>query len=389
MQEARIKTREILNELGNELPEDVEDPIITEINLSEAPMLILVLSGQVSLEQLKKEAEGLQTEIEAIAGILDVELTGGLKRQVNVRVNADKLRHHRISLNTLADVVGYENSNLPGGSLESGPLKYQIRIPSQYKNPDEINTVVVAAPGGSPIYVRDLAKVFFGFKDEKSRARFNGRESVSLRIIKRSGENLLLIREKIGTLGAARNQAWAGRIKAASIADSSTFVKRFVKDLENNIVTGFLLVLVVLLAAMGMRNALMVAAAIPLSFLIALIVLQGFGYTLNFVVLFSLILALGMLVDNAIVVVENIYRHMEEGKDKVQAALAGIAEVGWPIITSTLTTLLAFAPLIFMPGIVGQFLSYLPRTLIFALSASLGGGLADQPCHRFHFHETP
>ncbi len=379
VQEARIKTREILNQIKNELPDEVEEPIITEINLSEEPMLIVVLSGKVGLEKLKQAAESLQDDIEAIPGILDVELTGGLERQVNVQVNTDKLRHHRISLNTLADVVSRENANLPGGSLETGPLRYQIRIPSQYKSPEEINDVVVAAPEGSPIYVRDLAQVTFSYKDENSRSRFNSKESVSLRVVKRSGENLLHIRSQIRALVGARNQAWGGEIYAASIADTSKFVKRFVKDLENNIASGFLLVLIVLLVSMGIRNAFMVAAAIPLSFLIALIVLQTLGYTLNFVVLFSLILALGMLVDNAIVVIENIYRHMEEGKDKLQAALDGVAEVGWPIITSTLTTLLAFAPLIFMPGIVGEFLSYLPRTLIFALSASLVVGLMINP----------
>jgi CzcA family heavy metal efflux pump len=377
--DARVKVREKLDEIRPELPDDVEDPIISEINLSEQPMIIVNLAGEVGLVVLKEVAEDLKDEIEAIPGVLEVRRAGGLEREVKVYVDPEKLRYYRASLNQVTRAVEQENTNIPGGTLEMGPTKYLIRVPGEFQNPDEINDVVVAAPGGVPVFVRDLARVVFGFQEVTSRSRLDGEESVSLVVVKRSGENLLQIRQLIRDLVAGYAQRYEGRIRLTMLADQGSFVERIVRDLENNIISGFLLVFLVLLVVMGVRNALFVATAIPLSFLLTLVVMEMMGFTLNFVVLFSLILALGMLVDNAIVVVENIYRHVQSGKPRLQAALDGIVEVAVPVTTSTITTLVAFAPIIFMPGIVGEFMSYLPETLIVALTASLFVALVINP----------
>ncbi len=381
---ARNKTRELLDEAIPSFPEDVEEPIISEINLSEEPFIRIVLSGDISLEDLRELAEAMETDIESFAETLKVNVFGGLKREIQVYVNPEKLRYYGTSLNRVASVVASENSTLPGGSLEIGPQRYSIRVPSEYKTPEEISQVIVSAVGDSSVHVRDLARVVFGFQEQVSRSRLDGKESVSVAVSKRSGANLFNLREKIeGLLSQYKEQN--PKIRFVVLADTSVFVRQFVNDLENNVITGFLLVFLVLLIVMGARNALLVASAIPLSFLMAMIVMRLLNFTLNFVVLFSLILSLGLLVDNAIVVVENIYRHLQSGKSRLEAAKQGVQEVAMPVFTSTLTTLAAFTPLIFMPGIVGEFLSYLPRTLIFTLSASLVVGLVINPvlCSRF------
>jgi CzcA family heavy metal efflux pump len=377
--DARTKVREKLDEVKPELPADVEDPVISEINFSEQPMLIVNLAGEVGLVALKDVADDMKDEIEAIPGILEVNRAGGLEREVHVYANPEQLRYHKISLNQLASAVEAENTTIPGGTLEMGPAKYLIRVPGEFERPDEINDVVVAAPGGVPVFVRDVARVEFGFQELTSRSRLDGEESVSLVVIKRSGENLLKIRDQVKEIVQRYAGRYDGRIRFTVLADQGTFVSRIVRDLENNIITGFILVATVLLVVMGLRSAMFVAAAIPLSFLLTLVAMQMMGFTLNFVVLFSLILALGMLVDNAIVVVENIYRHMQSGKPRVQSATDGISEVAIPVTTSTITTLVAFAPVIFMPGIVGEFMSYLPETLIVALTASLVVALIINP----------
>ncbi len=377
--EARTKVREKLDEVLPDLPGDVEDPILSEINLSEQPMLILNMAGQVGLQTLKEVAEDLKERIEGIPGILEVRRAGGLEREVKVYVDPEKLRYYRLSLGQVAGAVERENTNIPGGTLEVGPTKYLIRVPGEFRHPREINDVVVAAPGQVPVFVRDVARVVYGFKDVTSRSRLDGEESVSLVIIKRTGENLLEIREKIRALVDETSRTHEGRIRFTTLADQSEFVQSILSDLENNIITGFILVFAVLLIATGFRNALFVATAIPMSFLLTLVALQLLGYTLNFVVLFSLILALGMLVDNAVVVVENIYRHVQSGKSRIASAMDGISEVAVPVTTSTITTLVAFGPVIFMPGIVGEFMTYLPQTLIVALSASLVVALIINP----------
>ncbi|MEC7193148.1 MAG: efflux RND transporter permease subunit, partial [SAR324 cluster bacterium] len=378
--EARTKVREKLDTVAPELPDDAEDPVISEINLSEQPMLLINLSSKLELQRLTEVADDLKEQIEAIPGILEVRRVGGVEREIRVYVNPDKLQYHNLDLNQVTRAISAENTNIPGGPIEMGPTKYLVRVPGEFETPMEINEALVAVSGDQvPIRVKDLGRVIFGFKELSNRSRLDGQESVSLSVIKRSGENLLAIRQQVQDLVKEFEAEQRGEIRFTILADSGKWVTQLVSDLENNIISGFILVFVVLLVVMGIRNALFVAVSIPLSFLMSMWIMQAMGYTLNFIVLFSLILALGMLVDNGIVVVENIYRHMQGGKNRFEAALIGIKEVGGPITSSTLTTLAAFGPIIFMPGIIGEFMTYLPQTLIITLSCSLFVGLFINP----------
>ena len=369
--DARTKVREKMDQIKPDFPSDAEDYQITEINLSEQPLMILNIAGDMGLLGLTDLADKVKEEIEGIPGILEVRRAGGLEKEIRVYVNPEKLNYYNLDLNQVSSSIRSENTNLPGGSVTMGPTKYLIRVPGEFINPEGINEALISAPNQVPVRVKDLAKVVFGFKEITSKSRLDGIESVSLSIVKRSGENLLAIRDQVKLIIQRLEQEYGDEVKFSILSDQGERVQRIVNDLENNILSGFVLVFLVLLLVMGISNALLVAIAIPLSFLASMIILNVMGFTLNIVVLFSLILSLGLLVDNAIVIVENIFRHRQAGKNRIDAAVLGTKEIAIPVTTSTITTVAAFFPLIFMPGIAGEFISFLPKTLIVTLSSSL------------------
>jgi multidrug efflux pump len=369
--EARTKVREKMDQIKPDLPADAEDYQISEINLSERPLMILNLAGDMGLLGLTELADEVKEEIEGIPGILEVRRAGGLEKEIRVYVNPDKMNYYKLALNQVSSAISNENTNLPGGTITMGPTKYMIRVPGEFVSPEGINEALISAPNQVPVRVRDIAKVVFSYKEVTSKSRLDGLESVSLSIVKRSGENLLAIRDEVKSIIKRLEKDYKEDVKFSILSDQGERVQQIVKDLENNIITGFVLVFLVLLLVMGISNALLVAIAIPLSFLVSMIILNVMGFTLNIVVLFSLILSLGLLVDNAIVIVENIYRHRQAGKSRIEAALLGTKEIAIPVTTSTITTVAAFFPLIFMPGIAGEFISFLPKTLIVTLSSSL------------------
>ena len=369
--EARTKVREKMDQIKPDLPADTEDYQVTEINLSEQPLMILNLAGDLGLLGLTELADEVKEEIESIPGILEVRRAGGLEKEIRVYVNPDKMNFYKLALNQVSSSISNENTNLPGGTITMGPTKYMIRVPGEFVSPEGINEALISAPNQVPVRVRDIAQVVFGYKEVTSKSRLDGLESVSLSIVKRSGENLLAIRDVVKSIIQRLKKNYKEDVKFSILSDQGERVQQIVKDLENNIITGFVLVFLVLLLVMGISNALLVAIAIPLSFLVSMIILNVMGFTLNIVVLFSLILSLGLLVDNAIVIVENIYRHRQAGRSRIEAAKLGTKEIAIPVTTSTITTVAAFFPLIFMPGIAGEFISFLPKTLIVTLSSSL------------------
>ena len=369
--EARTKVREKMDQIKPDLPADAEDYQVTEINLSEQPLMILNLAGDLGLLGLTELADEVKEEIEGIPGILEVRRAGGLEKEIRVYVNPDKMNYYKLALNQVSSSISNENTNLPGGTITMGPTKYMIRVPGEFVSPEGINEALISAPNQVPVRVRDIAQVVFGYKEVTSKSRLDGLESVSLSIVKRSGENLLAIRDEVKSIIQRLEKNYKEDVKFSILSDQGERVQQIVKDLENNIITGFVLVFLVLLLVMGISNALLVAIAIPLSFLVSMIILNVMGFTLNIVVLFSLILSLGLLVDNAIVIVENIYRHRQAGRSRIEAAKLGTKEIAIPVTTSTITTVAAFFPLIFMPGIAGEFISFLPKTLIVTLSSSL------------------
>ncbi|MDX1775295.1 MAG: efflux RND transporter permease subunit [Desulfobulbales bacterium] len=370
--DALQKVRDRVDEAKNELPADLEDdPTVFEVNFSELPIVVFSLSGTCGIVCLKDIADDLKDDIEAIQGVLEAEITGGIEREIRVEAFPEKLAYYNIPIFALQNIVTQENRNTSGGVIRLGDGRFQLRVPGEFEQPDEIYHLVVGTHQGQPVYLKDVARVVDGFKDETSRSRLNGREAVNIMVKKRAGENIIAITDAIDELLARVKPTWPRGIEITKLMDKAKDIRNMVADLENNILSGLVLVVFVILFAMGIRNAVLVSLAIPFSMLLSFAVLYVLDITLNMVVLFSLTLALGMLVDNAIVIVENIYRYLEQGVPRLEAAKKATSEVAYAVIGSTLTTLAAFFPMLFWPGIMGEFMSYLPLTLIVTLSSSL------------------
>ena len=371
LDEALQKIREKVDLAKAELPAEAEDPSILEFSFSEIPIMQVNLAGQYDLVRLKEVGEDIQERIEQIPSVLRVGIRGGLEREVQVDVQLDRLQFYGLSINDVIEAIRDENVNIPGGSIDVGSFTYLVRVDGEFDDPTAINDLVIEADSGRPVYVRDVARVEFGFQDRTSFARLDDFPVVTLDVIKRSGYSIIetsdLVKAAVLDLEAVLPPTTVVKITS----DQSTQVADMVSNLENNIISGLILIIIILLFFLGVGNSLFVAISIPLSMLLTFVVLNALEITLNMVVLFSLILALGMLVDNAIVVVENIYRYVEEGWDKREAAKKATGEVAGPVIAATLTTLAAFAPLMFWPGEVGKFMGFMPITLIIALSSSL------------------
>ena len=380
--EALQKVRERVDLAKKDIPEDAEEPRVMEINTSEFPILFVNISGAYSLVKLKEIAEVIEDDIEAFDEVLEVDLSGGLEREVSVDVDLSRTKYYNISLQDVINAVRNENTTIPGGTVDIDNMKFLVRVPGEFDAAEQVRNIVIKKPkGGGPVYVRDVAEVDFGFKDRSSYARLDGEQVITLSVKKRAGANILELSDKVNALVdelvASNSLPPTTEVKITN--NESENIRDMVSNLENNIIFGLLLVVGVLLFFMGVRNATLVGIAVPLSMLLSFIVLSLVGTTMNMIVLFSLILALGMLVDNAIVVVENIYRYVSEGYGKIEAAKLATGEVAMPIITSTATTLFAFLPLAFWPGIIGDFMKYLPITLIITLSSSLFVALVVNP----------
>jgi len=371
LDEALQKVREKVDLAKVDLPEDAEEPSIIEFNFSEVPVLRVNLSGEYGLVRLKEIAEDLQERIETIPAVLRADLRGGLEREVKVDVDLSKMSYYGLSLQDIVDAIRVENVNVPGGSIDVGATKYLVRVDGEFEDPAIIEDLVVSTVNGRPIYVRDVAAVDFGFAERETFARMDGRAVVSVDVVKRAGENIIETAERVREEIAAMEPLFPPTTEVVITSDSSEDIEQMVSSLENNIVSGLILIVGVLLFFLGAKTSIFVAISIPASMFLSFIVLKAIDVSMNMIVLFSLILALGMLVDNAIVVVENIYRFLEEGYDRETAAKKATGEVAWPIIAATATTLAAFAPLLFWPGEVGEFMGYMPRTLIITLTSSL------------------
>jgi multidrug efflux pump len=388
--DALQKVRDKVDQAKDDLPTDLPDePVITEVNFSDIPVIRVVLSGPFSLRRLKTFADDLQDRIESVQGVLEAQITGGLEREIHVEFDLDRVAAYNVPFSSLITAVERGNVNMPSGSMDIGPAKYLVRVPEDFKHPSEIFSIVAFVNNGKPVYLRDLAFIRDSYKDPLTRSRINGEQSVTLAVLKRSGENILKVVDGVKGAVDEMRPLLPPALKIDLTSDMSKDVKLLVADLENNIISGLFLVLAIIFIFIGGRSAVFVSLAIPYSMLMTFIFLTGGDITLNMVVLFSLILALGMLVDNGIVIVENIYRHMQEGEPRTVAARGAVDEVAWPVITSTLTTLGAFFPVLFWPGIMGEFMHFLPLTLICALSSSLFVALVINPVLSSRYQSVP
>lgn len=369
-----------VDEAKGQLPTDLEeDPSVFEVNFSEMPIVIYSLSGTCGLPCLKDIADDIKDDIEGVTGVLEVEVTGGLEREIRIEVFTEKLAYYGLSIGSLQAAVSSENTNTSGGNIRLGDGRFQLQVPGEFKTPEEIYGLVLTVHDGEPVYLKDVARVVDGFKEETSISRLDGREAVNISVKKRSGENIISISRAVDQIIEKDMVNWPGGTDITKVLNKAKDIDMMVADLENNILSGLVLVLIVIFFAMGIRNAILVSMAIPFSMLLTFTVLYIMGITLNMVVLFSLTLALGMLVDNAIVIIENCYRFMEQGAGRKEAVMKATSEVAYPVIGSTLTTVAAFSPMLFWPGIMGEFMSYLPLTLIITLSSSLFVALIINP----------
>jgi multidrug efflux pump len=373
------RVRDKVAEAKSLLPADADEPTLSEIDVSQFPVLMVNVHGQASLVKLKEIAEALQDRIEGIKGVLSADLSGELTRQIRVLVDRDRLAAYQIPVPRFLALIQSEEKNVTGGLLKGSNFQLSVRVPGEFASPLDIFGLILETRDGKPIYLSDVATVVDTFEDRLSIARFDGKPCVTLAVRKRSGENIIRIAKEVRAIIDAAQPLLPAGVKISTSLDSSKTIRKLVADLENSLATAVIFIVLSLVLFLGFRASLIVAVAIPLSALISIAVIASLGMTLNMIVLFSLILALGMMVDNSIVIVENIYRHREEGLGRIEAAKVATREVFWPVVTSQLTTIAAFAPMLFWPGIMGKVMGYLPRTVIITLVASLVVALLMNP----------
>ncbi len=403
--EASQRVRERVDLARSKLPADAQDPIITEFDFDDFPIMSINLSADYSLHRLTEIAERLKDELETAGGVREVDLVGGIEREVQVNVDLQSLNAYNVSFGQIIGAIQGQNITIPGGTIDVDRLSYLLRVSGEFSDPNEIENLIVFVPSGGngenpsrgAVYIRDLADILFGFKDRDSYSRLtilkeknnngdlvpipaerlNAQQVVSLQIKKRPGANILETAANV--VDALESYPLPPGTQVVITGDASEDVGSLIKDLENSIIMGMLLVVLVLVFFLGIRNALLVAAAVPLSIFMGFIIFQLLGQTVNFVILFSLIIALGLLVDNAIVMVENIYRWREKGYERFDASRHAGDEIGYALLACTATLVAAFVPLLFWPGIIGQFMGYLPQTLIIVLVCSLFAALVLYP----------
>jgi multidrug efflux pump subunit AcrB len=348
------------------------EPSVFELNISEeVPILNINLKGNYTTQQLKKYGELLQDDIEEIPEVKKVDILGVDDKEVEIAVDIFKMTAAQVSFDEIQNAVKYENMTLSGGNLISQGSRNNIRIVGEIKDPKELENIIVKSFGGT-VYLKDIAVVNFKEKEKTTYAREKGQEVVMLNVKKRSNQNMISAIEQVKEkLEKAKESYLPSNLTIELSNDQSSRVEHQVDELSNHIIFGIVLVMIVLMFTMGLRNSLFVGAAIPLSMLMAFTILSAFGLTLNTMVLFGLVMGLGMLVDDGIVVVDNVFANMQKGMDRVSASKIGIGEIAWPVISSTATTLMAFLPFALWPGTMGKFMKYFPITLTVTLTASL------------------
>lgn len=383
--EALQDVKDAVDKAKTDLPNDLPaDPNVFELDFSEFAVMNVNLSGNFSYDELKVHAEYLEEEIEKFPEVSEVDIRGLLEKEIEVTVDRYAMEANKVSFGDIENAIKSENVSMSGGDILSidGDMKTRrsLRISGEFTDPSQLEGIIVKDENQELVYLRDIATISFGPVEPTSFARLDGEPVVFLDVKKKSGENLINAANKIRSL---LDEAAASKLppdmKISITNDQSKNTIDMVSNLENSIISGVILVVLVLLFFMGGRNSMFVGIAIPLSMLMGIAIVNFMGTTLNMMVLFSLILALGMLVDNGIVVVENVYRLFSQGSSREDASKYGVGEVAVPIIASTLTTLAAFFPLLFWQSLIGEFMKYLPLTLVVTLSSSLFVALVINP----------
>jgi multidrug efflux pump subunit AcrB len=371
---AKRDVKDAVDKAKKDLPKNLpNEPEVKDIDLSELPILYVNLSGNYDLNKLKKYADKIKDKIEALKEIKRVDLVGALEREIQINVDLYKMQAAGIGFDDIERGVAAENLSATPGQVSMNNQKRILSIKNEFKSVDQIQQIIIKNAFGKAVYLRDIAEIKDAFQEQKSYARLYGKNVITLNIIKASGQNLINASDKINALlEDMQVQELPNDLSVVVTGDQSETTRTTLHDLINTIIIGFILVTVILMFFMGVSNALFVAMSVPLSCAIAFLVMPTIGFTLNMIVLFSFLLALGIVVDDAIVVIENTHRIFDNGKMPIKkAAKLATGEVFLPVLSGTLTTLIPFIPLAFWSGVIGQFMFYLPITLIITLLASL------------------
>jgi multidrug efflux pump len=369
--EALQDVRERVDQAKPELPEGSEEPEVSEVNLALFPVLVVTLSGDVPERTLLTLARDLERPVEALANVLEVDIAGEREELLEIVIDPSMVDSYGLELNELLGLVSRNNQLIAAGALDTGDGRFAVKVPGVFETGRDVLNLPIKVVGGEIVRLRDVAEVRRTFKDPEGFARVDGQPALALEVKKRIGTNIVDTVEQVRAVVEAERADWPDNVQVSFLQDKSDDIASMLRDLQNNVISAILLVMMVIVAALGLRSAGLVGLAVPGSFLAGILVLGSLGLTVNIVVLFALILSTGMLVDGAIIVTELADRKMAEGMDRRDAYLLASKRMAWPIAASTATTLAAFLPLLFWPGVVGEFMKFLPITLIATLSASL------------------
>lgn len=371
---ARQDVKDKVDEARTDLPADLtKEPQVKEIAFSDIPIMFINLAGPMDLITLKKYADLLKDEIESMKEITEVRMVGAPSREIQINVDMYKMHSSNLTMGDLERAIQAENITISAGNVPVGTQKMTINIKKEFKSAEEIKNILITSQSGAKMYLRDIAEVKDTIAEMESYAKMNGKNVITLQVVKRPGENLIEASEKIyKTIEKLKATEFPKDVDVVVTGDQSERTKITLEDLINTIVIGFLLVTFILMFFMGVTNALFVALSVPLSMFIAFLLMPSIGYSMNMIVLFAFLLALGIVVDDAIVVIENTHRIFNNGKTPiVTAAKKAAGEVFLPVLSGTLTTIAPFVPLAFWKGVIGKFMIFLPVTLIISLFASL------------------
>ncbi len=354
-----------------ELPDETEEPTVQEVNIALLPMMVINLYGDISERALVTIARDLKDRLEAIENVLEADIAGDRDEMIEINIDPIRLETYDLSLQAVLNAVQRNNQLVAAGAVTTGSGRFSIKVPGIIDNVDKLLNLAIKEANNEVVKVSDVATVRRTFLDPDGYARLNNKRSVALEISKRLGSNIIETSAAVRAVVAETSKAWPEAVQVIYSQDKSENTQRNLNDLQNNVLSGVLLVMIVVVGFLGLRAGTLVGISIPGSFLLGIMVIGALGFTVNMVVLFGLILALGLLVDSTIIIVELADRYQAEGQSKTSAYMHAAQRMSWPVIASTCTTLAAFTPLIFWPGVMGEFMSYLPITVICVLTSSL------------------
>jgi len=373
------KVREKVTDARKDLPDDAEDPEINEVSFSDIPIMIASVVGDIDPVKLRRLTEDVADEIELMPEVLEVDVAGGLIREIQIYIDPERLSQYGLTILDIYQAVKRSDINIPGGQVNVEGRRLLLRTLTEIKNVDDYNKVPLIRQGDRVVFLKDVATVIDGHSEDVTYSRVNGVASASIAIKKRSGANILeatrRVREKLADL----EKRFPAGVHATITAEKAKFIKQGFDQMNNSAVFGLIIVVIVLYFAMGLRNSIITALSIPLTLMLTFVFLKIFGISNNDMVRFSLVLCIGMIVDNAIIVVENVYHHFQLGKDRITAVIEGTSEIAMPVISATLTTMAAFLPMLLMTGVTGEYMGFLPKTVSIALCASLVVALVANP----------